>query len=78
MLTHYPHYHLSIGYPRITSEDIVLASSVHLSGIIFQNLSVIHNAFLVQMISIMSIRYPINLVKIDSVTFELYILLDSV
>ena len=48
--------------------------SVHtfcLSGTICQYLKVRFDSFLVQMISTMDCRYPIGLVKIDSLTLEL-------
>ena len=75
----YAPFHLII--PRRSRRDIVLASSVRpfrpsvctfcLSGTISQYLLVRFNSFLVQMISTMDSQYPISLVKIDPLTFEL-------
>ena len=70
---------------RQSRRDIVLASSVRpsfrpsvlsvhtfcLSGTISQYLLVRFDSFLVQMISTMDSRYPINFVKIDSIPLEL-------
>ena len=71
--------------PRRSQRDIVLVSSVRtsvcpfppsvhtfcLSGTISQYLLVRFDSFLVKMISTMTSRYPISLVKIDPLTLEL-------
>ena len=64
-------------YPPTKSEGYsfgLVRPSVHtfcLSGTISQYLLVRFDSFLVQMISTMDSRYPISLVKIDSLTLEL-------
>ena len=81
MSTAYSQMHSRLIIPRRSRRDIVLAASVRpfrpsvrtfcLSGTISQYLLVRFNSFMVQMISTMDSRYPVSLVKIDPLTFEL-------
>ena len=60
--------------PSVHSVRPSFCPSVHtfcLSGTISQYLFVRFDSFLVQMISTMNSRYPISLVKIDTLTLEL-------